>query len=65
MLSCTPALFKMVAQQFWVGGSHLIFKLDNHPKMTSQMDFKWSNSDNINMLKWSVQSPDLNPIGHL
>lgn len=43
----------------------LIFQQDNDPKHTSKKAQKWIKDNNIPLLDWPPQSPDISPIEHL
>ena len=42
----------------------VIFQQDNNPKHTSKKAKKWMEDNNITLLDWPAQSPDISPIEH-
>jgi transposase len=47
-----------------ISGGEVIFQQDNDPKHTSKKAKKWMEDNNITLLDWPAQSPDLSPIEH-
>ena len=43
-------------------GHKLVFQMDNDTKHTSKVVAKWLKDNNVKVLEWSSQSPDLKPI---
>lgn len=52
-------------EDFGISTQELIFQQDNDPKHTSKKAKKWMEDNDITLLDWPPQSPDLNPVEHL
>ena len=47
------------------GSNEFIFQKDGAPCHTSKLSLSWLAENELNILPWAPQSPDMNPIEHL
>ena len=56
------ALPMFIENAFDAGNNNWVYMHDNASAYTSKYSMKWFKHNNINILKWPVNSSDLNPI---
>ena len=57
--------FIQTLEYYWYKKEEIIFHQDNDPMHTSRLAKKWFEENEVEVLEWPPQSPDLNPIERL
>ncbi len=55
----------LMSSASFMGLNNFIFQQDNDPNQTSKLAKQYFEFNNINLLDWPTQSPDINPIENL